>query len=93
MIRLVIAYDISDTKRRNKVGELLEGYGVRVNRSVFECVLKNTAIQSRLERELSALLEPDDSLRIYRLCSKDVEASKALTDEPDPFERGAIYFF
>jgi len=32
-------YDIPSDKRRKKVSDLLEGYGQRVQYSVFECVL------------------------------------------------------
>ena len=40
MIQVVVAYDIAYNKRRNKIAKCLEGYGIRVNYSVFECVLK-----------------------------------------------------
>jgi len=32
----VVAYDITNDKRRKKLSDLLETYGVRVNYSVFE---------------------------------------------------------
>ena len=35
----LITYDIEDDKRRKKISDLLEGYGVRVNYSVFEFYL------------------------------------------------------
>ena len=35
----LIVYDIEDDKRRKKISDLLEGYGVRVNYSVFEFYL------------------------------------------------------
>ncbi|OIP31774.1 MAG: CRISPR-associated endonuclease Cas2, partial [Deltaproteobacteria bacterium CG2_30_43_15] len=36
---LVVAYDIADDKRRNKICDILSAYGQRVNYSVFECFL------------------------------------------------------
>nr|WP_299041656.1 CRISPR-associated endonuclease Cas2 [uncultured Thermosynechococcus sp.] len=39
MILYVICYDRSSNKRRKKISDLLEGYGRRVQYSVFECVL------------------------------------------------------
>ncbi|NET61636.1 MAG: CRISPR-associated endonuclease Cas2 [Symploca sp. SIO2E6] len=39
MLLYVVAYDIPDDKRCKKVSDLLEGYGKRVQYSVFECVL------------------------------------------------------
>ncbi|NET09243.1 MAG: CRISPR-associated endonuclease Cas2, partial [Symploca sp. SIO2B6] len=38
MLALVV-YDIADTRRRTKLSTLLEGYGRRVQESVFECFL------------------------------------------------------
>ncbi|MGI0489366.1 CRISPR-associated endonuclease Cas2 [Pantanalinema rosaneae CENA516] len=39
MLLYVVTYDIPCDKRRKKVADLLEGYGRRVQYSVFECVL------------------------------------------------------
>jgi len=36
----VIAYDITDDRRRERVSTFLEDYGLRVNYSVFECELE-----------------------------------------------------
>lgn len=38
-MRVVISYDISDDKRRCEVAKTMEGYGYRVQYSVFECDL------------------------------------------------------
>ncbi len=35
--RIVICYDISDTKIRNKTIKILESYGYRIQKSVFKC--------------------------------------------------------
>ncbi len=66
--RYVIAYDVVNDKRRNRVARLLEGHGERVQYSVFECQL--TAKQfNDLWKELSRLVKlEEDSLRAYRLC-------------------------
>lgn len=40
MLFYVVVYDISSDKQRKKVSDLLEGYGLRVQYSVFECVFK-----------------------------------------------------
>ena len=37
MSMYVISYDISENKIRNKVAKILEGYGKRIQYSVFEC--------------------------------------------------------
>lgn len=63
---VVVAYDIEDDRRRARIARLLEGYGERVQYSVFECELEERHLQ-RLVRSLQRLLEPGDAVRIYRL--------------------------
>lgn len=38
---IVVAYDVSDDRRRSHVVKLLEKVGIRVNYSVFECMLSD----------------------------------------------------
>ena len=64
----VIAYDIADDRRRAQVARVLEGHGLRVQWSVFECRLNRTEMQA-LRRRLLELAEPGaDRLRFYPLC-------------------------
>ena len=94
MQRVVIVYDIVNNKRRKKVSDLLEGYGIRVNRSVFECRFKTPKIRKKLTKELFKLLNPKaDSLRIYTVCQNCMLTSEGICDEPQPFETDAIYWF
>jgi len=70
----VIAYDTPCNNRRRKFAKLLEGYGVRVQWSVFECRLRKTEILT-LKQRLSKLLKTDqDSVRFWPIpelsCSK-----------------------
>ncbi len=91
---LIVSYDISDNKRRKRVSDILEGYGIRVNRSLFECHVKNTRLLEALKEELIKEVDlQNDSVRFYFINSKDKERSFALTNEADPFERNAIYYF
>lgn len=67
MLFYVITYDIPCNKRRKKVADLLEGYGRRVQYSVFECILsaeKYKQLQQRLEKKIKT---SEDSLRFYPL--------------------------
>ena len=94
MDRFVVAYDIPDTKRRNKIGATLEAYGIRVNYSVFEIQVKSNAALNALESELLKLLNPkEDSLRFYHICESCAKKSWSLGDEGAPFERDAVYYF
>jgi CRISPR-associated protein Cas2 len=55
--RYIITYDISDPKRLRGVARTLEGYGVRLQFSVFECLLDSM----RLSKAKTALAEIIDS--------------------------------
>jgi CRISPR-associated protein Cas2 len=67
MFLYVIAYDIPEDKRRKKVADLLEGYGQRVQYSVFECQL-NTQKYQNLQRRLRKIIKlEEDNIRFYPL--------------------------
>jgi len=94
MQNIVVVYDISDNKTRRIVGEILEAYGKRVNRSVFECSLKNAKQRKALEEAIVNEIDiGNDSVRIYTVCTNCITTSSVLGDEPKPFERDAIYWF
>ena len=48
---VLVIYDICDEKRLNKVAKLMESYGQRVQRSVFECELDRNSL-ARLQYQL-----------------------------------------
>ncbi|HID56040.1 TPA: CRISPR-associated endonuclease Cas2 [Candidatus Poribacteria bacterium] len=65
---VVFAYDITDDSRRNRVAKILEGYGFRAQKSLFECFLSEEKIREAVE-ELMRVIDPkEDNLRLYRLC-------------------------
>ncbi len=51
MLFYIICYDVPDNKRRKQIADLLEGYGSRVQYSVFECVLRQKQFQN-LQKKL-----------------------------------------
>lgn len=74
MIQLLvlITYDVQTTtssgrKRLRKVAKKCEEFGVRVQNSVFECIVDNTQLR-QLQISLESIIDPSvDSLRYYRL--------------------------
>lgn len=94
MLHAVIIYDISDNKRRRLLSDLLEGFGTRVNRSVFECNITSKKKLNKLKAGIEKIVEnKTDSVRLYSLCLSCIEKSEGLCDEPHPFEKDAVYFF
>lgn len=68
---IVACYDIADDRRRNRIARVLEGYGERVQGSVFECHLDAARVR-QLKAALDKEIDPqEDRLRYYSLCAKD----------------------
>jgi CRISPR-associated protein Cas2 len=66
----IIAYDISNDKRRAKLHKLLCGYGQWTQYSLFECYLTDKD-WVRLRHDLDSLgLVAEDTVRIYPLCAR-----------------------
>ncbi len=65
----VVCYDITDDSRRQKVCELLKGYGTHVQYSVFECDLEEKELLRKMIKDILAEInESEDFVRIYPLC-------------------------
>jgi CRISPR-associated protein Cas2 len=78
----VIAYDISDDKRRRKVHNLLCGYCGWTQYSLFEGHLTEKE-EVALEAKLRNILDEDkDSVRFYPLCAADVEGVITIGSDP-----------
>jgi CRISPR-associated protein Cas2 len=65
---VVVCYDIPDNKRRTRVGKTLEGYGYRVQKSVFECEVSPDLYQKMKRRVEKLVAKEEDSVRYYNLC-------------------------
>ena len=84
---VVVVYDIPDDKRRRSLSKFLEGYGRRVQLSVFECFLTLEEM-----RQLHQALRPkvdveQDNVRMYWITADSVPRALTLgsaTPEPPP---------
>ena len=78
----VVAYDIPDDKRRNKVHQILMGFGKWTQYSLFECFLSRKELillQSKLDANLVAT---QDSVRFYPLCANCVAKVQTIGGLP-----------
>lgn len=66
----VVAYDVSDDKRRTKVVKVLEGLGTRVNLSVFECMLTDTQYRRMCGQLEKIAIRNEDHINVYPLCTE-----------------------
>jgi CRISPR-associated protein Cas2 len=64
----LVAYDISSPKRLRLVAKTCQDYGVRVEKSVFECDLDEGNFNS-MWKEINEIIDHDDDAVIaYRIC-------------------------
>jgi CRISPR-associated protein Cas2 len=87
----VIGYDITDNKRRKKVSDLLEGYGVRVNYSLFEVKITKTNLKKLLLQILKIVDKKEDSIRFYHICKNCEEKSFEVCDNIGLFEEKEFF--
>lgn len=83
----LVSYDIADDKRRLKVAHLLEGWGERVQYSVFEVWVTQEEMADLMEK-LAPHVDEEGSIRIYRLCAicqagREVLGEGTPTEAPD----------
>ncbi|MGI6631129.1 MAG: CRISPR-associated endonuclease Cas2 [Bacillota bacterium] len=71
---IVVIYDITDNKRRVAFAKYLQGFGVRVQKSAFECILSSSKYD-KLIKGIPKLISPEDQVRVYKLTSNaDIKA-------------------
>lgn len=66
---IVVAYDISDNKRRTRLHKALRRFGEPVQKSVFECLLDDNLKREMRKRAGSICGNPEIELRCYELCA------------------------
>ncbi len=66
---IVIAYDISDNKRRKKVVNAVQKFGGRVNLSVFECMVTDSQFKELCSEIKSIINTKKDCVIYYTLCT------------------------
>jgi CRISPR-associated protein Cas2 len=66
---VVVAYDISNDRRRTRLHDRLEDFGTPVQYSVFECLLDAESLR-RMKQAVRKIIRPRlDHVRYYILCA------------------------
>lgn len=68
----LVCYDIRSPKRWRKAYKLLQGYGERIQYSIFRCWLSQRR-REKLRWELEKILEAEDDLLLIRLSRQCVK--------------------
>lgn len=85
-IRYLVSYDVSNPKRLRKVARSLEGFGTRLQYSVFECPLDDVRLE-KLKTELQDILNHDeDQVLFVSLGATSKDASLIIDAMGLPYE-------
>lgn len=79
----LVCYDVVENNRRNRVCKILKGYGLRVQKSVFECVLSAdqlVMVQRKVDRALKA---EEDQVRFYPMSATTRRKVLVLGMQPE----------
>lgn len=81
----LIAYDISDEKRLNRVRHFLKGYSTGGQKSVYECFLTEAELR-HVEINLKALIDESvDRIHIFSLDARSRTHTLGIATQPyDP---------
>jgi len=61
-------YDITENKRRIQISKALEKFGIRVQKSIFQCDISSTKAEEIKKALLGKIEEKEDSLLFFPLC-------------------------
>jgi CRISPR-associated protein Cas2 len=79
----LVSYDVHDEKRLRKCAKHMEGYGHRVQYSVFRCWMSDRDME-RLRWELTQMLEKEDDVLLIPLCGRCVDGIVGIHGEDRP---------
>lgn len=83
----IVSYDIVDDRKRSAVSKTLLGYGSRVQKSVFECVITDKQFMEMRQRVETLIDLEIDSVRYYKICKRCLETVEVvgwgtITEDP-----------
>lgn len=69
-MNMIVAYDIANPRRLNRVAKIIKDYGFRVQKSIFEVRVDERRfreMKSRIENEIEFA---EDGVKFFPLCEK-----------------------
>ncbi len=78
----LVAYDVRDPHRLRRAAKHLEGYGTRLQYSVFRCKLSPRDLE-RMQWELTKILDAQDDILIIGLCADCVRRVRSRSGKDE----------
>lgn len=79
---VLVVYDIPDDKRRQKLATFLEGYGRRVQLSVFECFISLSEMKKLHDKVKRRVKAEEDNVRFYWIAADCVPRALTIGSAP-----------
>ena len=67
---MIVAYDIADPRRLNKVAKIIKDYGIRVQKSIFEVDIDGRRFNEMKGRVEDLIEASEDGVKYFPLCEK-----------------------
>ncbi|MCF8030555.1 MAG: CRISPR-associated endonuclease Cas2 [Desulfohalobiaceae bacterium] len=67
---VLVAYDIADHKRLQRIAKIMEDYGDRVQYSVFEVEVDSMIFRQMKQRTEDVMDENEDGVKYFFLCER-----------------------
>ena len=92
-MKYIVAYDISDDKKRNKLSTLLNNYGIRVQYSLYEIEINKTKLKHLINKikEQKLFDTQSDSIRFYYIHESILQNAFDLVTDRQPFEELKLF--
>jgi len=90
MSHWLVIYDIRDEKRLHQVARVMEGFGIRVQKSVFELEV-GIGVINELRKQLQKIITDEDYIVYFEVCEVDWQkrekygVGRNITSEDKPY--------
>lgn len=81
-MNIVVVYDISEDKKRNRFAKELLFYGIRTQKSVFECKVTPKELE-KIKKLAHKFTQKDDKVGVYEFSSVERFGNAEFLDMDD----------
>lgn len=81
-MHIIVVYDISDNRRRERLRKSLMSFGLAVQKSVFECDLTKRQLE-KMEKVIRGIISKgEDNVRYYQMCRQCKDNTEVFGGKP-----------
>ena len=77
-MNMIVAYDIANPKRLNRVARVMKDYGLRVQKSIFEVEATEVVFAEMKHRAEQVMVREEDGVKYFPLCDRCADTLIAM---------------